>query len=251
MHLTDRDFEIVNFVLNMKFATVENIHQRFFKYKKDGSISNSEWYARERVRELVLDKYLQPVKYRFENKNYYIGTKEGYDLIRYMKSSWEPAKPIDRIDVRTFDHDQRVMESRILLEEHEKVSQWQSDKQLKAEYLCMYGPVNGRDCTPDGVYKSLAGKVIAFEYEIAQKSKKRYDEKIQHYVNCIRQNYFTAIPKYDHVRIACEYEAVYRVLCDQTSLYKQYFIIERAEELKSKLLGSGVDTFQGRKVGLQ
>lgn len=251
MCLTDRDFEIVNFILNMKFATAQNIHQRFFKYKKDGSVSNSEWYTRERLRELVLDGYIQTVRYRFENKSYYIGTKNGYDLIKNLKSSWEPAKPIDRIDVRTFDHDQRVMESRILLEHQEKATQWQSDRQLKSEYFDMYGKINSRDCTPDGVYVSLSGKVIAFEYEIAQKSKKRYREKIEHYVNCIRQNYFTAIPKYDNVRIVCEYEAVYRALCDQTSLYKQYFTIERADEFKSKFLGSEVVGFQNLEVAMQ
>lgn len=251
MCLTERDFEIVNFILNMKFATAQNIHQRFFKYKKDGSVSNSEWYARERLRELVLEGYIQTVRYRFENKSYYIGTKNGYDLIKYMKSSWEPAKPIERIDVRTFDHDQRVMESRILLEEQEKVTQWQSDRQLKAEYFNMYGPVNGRDCTPDGVYVSLSGKVVAFEYEIAQKSKKRYEEKFRHYVSCIRQNNFMAVPKYDQVRIVCEYEHVYRLLCAETSLYKQYFTIERAEEFKSKLLSSSSYASQNQEVVVQ
>lgn len=35
---------------------------------------------------------------------------------------------------------------------------------------------------PDGVYTSLAGMTIAFEYEIAQKSKQRYRDKVRRYV---------------------------------------------------------------------
>lgn len=87
----------------------------------------------------------------------HIGLKTAKELLILNTSlsiwidTWEQVKPIERIDVRTFDHDQRVMESRILLEDQEKVAQWQSDRQLKAEYFNMYGPVNGRDCTPDGV----------------------------------------------------------------------------------------------------
>ncbi|WP_415063741.1 hypothetical protein [Bdellovibrio sp.] len=109
-----------------------------------------------------------------------------------MQSSLTPSKYIEQIDVRTFDHDIQVMKSRLALEDSEKVY---------SEYFQFKG---SRDSAPDGVNKSLNGKIIAFEYEIAQKSKQRYRDKVRRYVDCIRRREPTDGPKYDHVRIVCE-----------------------------------------------
>ncbi|MBC7419788.1 MAG: hypothetical protein H7328_03585 [Bdellovibrio sp.] len=138
----------------------------------------------------------------------------------------EVTKPAQRIDVRTFDHDVSVMNSRLLLEEFEKVCDWQSDRQPKAIYYYYFQTGGNRDAAPDGVYKSISGKLIAFEYEIAQKSMKKYQDKIRKYVNCKRQNNFESSPKFDHVHIVCEKESVYKMLLKFTLIYKNYFKIE-------------------------
>jgi hypothetical protein len=230
MILTERDLEIVRFILNMKFASVADIHQKFFKQRKDGGISTSEWYARERLRELLMEGYINCTRYRFENKCYYVGTKYGYQLIEKNCCSESTAKPIDRIDVRTFDHDINVMKSRLLLEEHDKVSSWLSDRQLKAHYDHFFRKNKSRDSAPDGVYKSLGGKIIAFEYEIAQKSKRRYQDKVRRYIDCIRASNISDRPKYDHVRFVCEKESVRNVLADEVRLYREHFTVEVAYE---------------------
>lgn len=239
MQITKRDFEIIGFVTNMKFASATDVHRKFFKIKRDGSSSGSEWYARERLRELVKEGYLNTVRYRFENRCYYVGTKHGYDLIRHLHGRIEITKPIERIDVRTFDHDVSVMNSRLLLEEFEKVSSWQSDRQLKAIYAEYFQNGGSRDAAPDGVYKSVSGKLIAFEYEIAQKSMKRYQDKIRKYVNCIRQNSFESSPKFDHVHIVCDKVSVYKMLLNFTSIYKNYFTIEMSVDFVKRFQNGG------------
>ena len=37
--LTARDLDIIEFVLEMKFSTIEDIHSKFFKYTKQGEKS--------------------------------------------------------------------------------------------------------------------------------------------------------------------------------------------------------------------
>ncbi len=230
MKLTVRDFEIIGFVLSMKFASVQNIHGKFFRKRRDGGVSESEWYTRERLRHLVELGYLNTVRYRFEQKSYYIGTKHGYDLIRFNHSDNGTVKPIESIDVRTFDHDRQVMKSRLLLEEFEKVNKWKSDRQLKCEYFEYFNHNVSRDSTPDGVYQSLGGKTIAFEHEIAQKSKQRYRLKFDRYIECFQQSNSDLRPKYDVVRIVCEKPSVYKLLVDSTAIYREYFKIEMAED---------------------
>lgn len=237
MQLTQRDFEIIAFVLNMKFASVQDIHRKFFRIKRDGSVSGNEWYVRERLRSLVAEGYLATVRYRFEHKSYYIGTKHGFELINYMQPSLNPTRHIERIDVRTFDHDIQVMKSRLLLEEVENVSHWESDRQLKANYTEYFQMNSSRDSAPDGVYRALTGKVTAFEYEIAQKSKKRYRDKIRKYVQSIRQVSSIHGPRYDHVRIVCEKPSVYKILSSEAGIYHDFFTIEMAEDFFGRLSG--------------
>jgi hypothetical protein len=138
-----------------------------------------------------------------------------------------PAKRIQQIDVRTFDYDIQVMKSRLLIEDFENITSWQSDRQLKCLYPDYFEARGSREAAPDGVYTSASGKVIAFEYEIAQKSKKRYKDKIQKYVSSIRNKSSFDGPRYDLVRFICEKECVYKTLVDMTSIYKQDFVIER------------------------
>jgi hypothetical protein len=136
--------------------------------------------ARERLRQLIEMGYLTSVRYRFEQKNYYIGTKYAFYLIHYMKPSRLAAKPIQQIDVGTFDHDIQVLKSRLLIEESEQGTDWINDRQLKCLDPEFYRRYRG-DATPDGVYTSQNGKAIAFEFEIARKSKQRYRNKLRRY----------------------------------------------------------------------
>ena len=51
--MTSRDLDILEFILEMKFSTIEDIHSNFFKFTKDGEQSSCLRWARERVSNLV------------------------------------------------------------------------------------------------------------------------------------------------------------------------------------------------------
>lgn len=94
------------------------------------------------------------------------------------------------------------------------------------------------DPAPDGVCKSVSGKSIAFDYEIAQKSKKRYQDKVRKHIDCIRQNNFQASPKYDHIHIVCDQQSVHKILSSLTAIYKGYFTIEMSGEILKRFQNS-------------
>ena len=57
--LTDRELDILEFVLEMKFSTLEELHAKFFKVTKWGSTSNSLIWARQRIFQLVKSEFVQ------------------------------------------------------------------------------------------------------------------------------------------------------------------------------------------------
>jgi hypothetical protein len=229
MFVTKRDTEIVRFVLNMKFASVTEIHHKFFKFKKDGGVSESEWWARERLRKLIDAGYLKSVKFRFESKNFYIGTKLGFKLASADKSQYT-SKPTTGIDIRTFEHDYKVLQCRMLLEENEKVTDWQSDRELKELFFETSFHFRSRENSPDGVYKTNDGKCIAFEYEIAQKSEERIKRKIRRYVLLFQGKTFPDEFEYKFVRIVCEKQHVCNLFLKHMDMYERYFSLEMASD---------------------
>ena len=98
-------------------------------------------------------------------------------------------------------------------------------------------------------YNSVSGKLIAFEYEIAQKPKKRYQDKIRKYVNCIRQNNFESSPKFDHVHIVCEKVYVYKMLLNFTAIYKNYFTIEMSSDFLKRFQNDEVNLTSQSSAG--
>jgi predicted CopG family antitoxin len=50
--LKKRDVEILKFVLEMKFVSIEEVYEKFFKVKMNGEKSKSDWWARDRVYQL-------------------------------------------------------------------------------------------------------------------------------------------------------------------------------------------------------
>lgn len=78
IQLTQRDLEIISFVCDMKFASLDDIYEKYFKKLKDGTLSKSTWWARQRLNELFKHKYLNRIYSFSERKAYYLGTLKGY-----------------------------------------------------------------------------------------------------------------------------------------------------------------------------
>lgn len=90
--------------------------------------------------------------------------------------------------------------------------------------------------TPDGIYKSIQGAPIAFELEIALKSKARYQDKVKRYVQWIREhrNDPSAFKK---VHFVTTNEAVKKHLDNYTTIYADIFKIEMASNYFTESVG--------------
>lgn len=220
--LTPRDYEIITFVCEMKFASLEDIYEKFFRKLKDGSESKSLWWARERITELYKHGYLNRIYSFNERKAYYLGTKKGYyELIRSYPAVI-PTRPVESINFNTFEHDKLLLSLRLKMEKQNECSKWISDRTLSQfPELC---PSIDKSYLPDAIYTSQSGEKIAFELEISRKAKKRYKDKIQSYVKCLRLNK-DSLSLFKKVIFFVTHQPVKDLLDNEIKLYKQYFDI--------------------------
>lgn len=218
--LTNRDLEIIKFINEMKFSSLDEIHFKFFKTLKDGTESKSQWWARERLSDLAKAKYIIK-RYSFnERKSYYLGTMKGYLALLKRYPSDVSVKPLAKIDFSTFDHDKLVMQIRLQYEQQGVIKNWISDRMLQS----MGGAhkVLGEGNTPDGIYTTTDDEKIAFELELTQKAKSRYEQKIKKYVSIIRENKNNNdVFKKVHF-IACS-DKILEHLSHYSKLYKDFF----------------------------
>lgn len=224
--MTSRDMDILEFILEMKFATIEDIHSKFFKFTKVGEQSSCLRWARERVANLVKSDFLKVVK-DVCHRTLYIITSKGYFYLRNSRQERHYSKPLLTVDGRTYDHDQKVIQIRTLLEESEIVSSWISERQLsELEEFRQYLPTEFR---PDAIYITKDGKKIAFELEIARKSKDRYQQKIKRYIHLITEH--GEHPIFSQVHFICEKPSVLEIIQDQAALFQSFFKFNLLSEI--------------------
>ena len=94
-------------------------------------------------------------------------------------------KPVGGFDHRTFKHDQLVLKCRLDLERQQNITNWISDRRLKASAELSGGLTALQ--VPDAIYSTADGQKVAFEIEISRKEKSRYSSKITKYVSLVRQ----------------------------------------------------------------
>lgn len=227
MQLTKRDTDVLKFILDMKFACVPEIHEMFFKNKIGGGESKSLWYARERLRLLVVNDFLKVERFRVDGKNYYIATKYCFEYMMGNFLNSDVAMPPATIDIRTFEHDKELIKFRIFLEKTGQIAKWRSERFLKKEHYHFTGRLR-RIVAPDAIYEEH-GKKIAFEYEVARKSEGRYREKIKRYIQIIRDREKIDPISFEHCRFVCKNPQVYNSLMNLTKFYREMFSVEMAD----------------------
>ena len=151
----------MNYCLEQRFMTVEQISRRFFRPGEGVKYPLHTAYRRA----LTLQKFgmikLVPIITGHkvaQTTELGAGQLDGHGLDRL---------PIATQDFRTFEHDRRVTDVRIIFEELGLISSWTSDRQLKSQL------VNVRR-VPDAIFTLKRGHVVALEVEIARKGKERY-----------------------------------------------------------------------------
>ncbi|MFN3698383.1 MAG: hypothetical protein ACK4VO_13175 [Pseudobdellovibrio sp.] len=222
--LTLRDYEIIKFILEMKYSTVEDIYLRYFKINSLGLESITNRSAYRRLQLLEENGFLKSERNFILNEKIYLATSKSYYLIlNHFKSEIFISYPLKKIDHRTFEHDHLLVSIRYNLETIERIHSWMSDRYLKSK--SDFNDLNAFNIIPDAIYTNLAGDKIAFELELTQKSKDRYRSKIKSIVEYLRK--IENKPKaFSKVRFMCKTKAIYESLNNESKLYSKYFQIE-------------------------
>lgn len=230
--ITKRDLDILEFILEMKFSTIEDIHSKFFKFTQQGSQSSCLPWARERIANLVKSDFLKPIR-DVCRKTLYIVTQKGYLFLRNSRTDISFSRPLLSVDGRTYDHDQRVIHLRSAMETQGLATNWISERQLsEIDEVKKYLPTEFR---PDAIYIDSNGKKVAFELEITRKSKERYQQKIKRYIQVMTENK-DALPVFESVHYVCEKQKVLELIQSEVALYLPLFRFS----LESEIIQEGV-----------
>jgi len=179
---TSRDLEIIYFILEMKFSNIHLIHQKFFSTTRFGLKSCSLDYTRQRLGELVRYGLIEKVD-TFLKTGLYQTTQKGYFLLCNSNLQRPIPKPSFGVDIRTFDHDLKVSNIRVELEQYDKAINWISERSLCEDEK--YRPLFTNEFRPDAIYTCTNGSKVAFELELSRKSKDRYKQKLNRYIQVL------------------------------------------------------------------
>jgi hypothetical protein len=227
IELTNRDFEIIEFILDMKFASVEEVFIKFFSITRENENAKSLAWAKKRLYQLEHAKFLNAV-YNYSNSvRYYTATYKGYYALVNFKPELMLAKPTGGFDQRTFEHDKTVLKARILLEKEKKVTSWLSDRRLKATPDFM--PNLALGYFPDAIYLDASGRKVALEVEIAVKAKSRYLDKIKRYLSVMR-NLDPNSAGFEKCLYVCSKKSVANNIKYQTGIYGDLFEVQTFDE---------------------
>lgn len=232
VNLTSRDLEIIEFIIDMKFASVEDVFQKFFKVTLKEESALSDLWAKKRLLQLEQGHFLRAKKIPMEKHLYYMATFKGYYTLTSVHPEKAFTKPVGGFDFRTFGHDKLVLKCRMDFEEHLKIQSWISDRKLKSS-VELSGGLTSRQ-VPDAIYTTVSGERIAFELEISRKAKSRYSEKIRKYVQLLR-NTEPSKKKFDLVQILCTQEPVYDLLIKETKIYGSFFKVQNPTQFAQEI----------------
>ena len=181
--LTSRELELLEFVLDQKFAGLDALYQRF--YASEGSKSTR--YAAERIQLLRRHGFLRAENVYTQPKLFYLATPLAKDVLQSQRTGRRQLDPIESIDPRMFEHDWRVTLCRAYREGAGLAREWVSERKLKAEWARLSGKLSREYC-PDAIYTNRRGEKVAFELELAPKTRERHAKKISRFLNVMQNS---------------------------------------------------------------
>jgi hypothetical protein len=180
--LTERDIELLGFLLDQKFASLEQVYFRFFdvRQKVSDELPQNLFVTRQRLQVLRRAGLVTTEKVFSESKSLYLLTTLGFQIFRARRPHDAFSSPAKDVDFRNYDHDTKVNDCRIAIERTGKVMKWLPERRLRAqgfesEFSWSELP---KELVPDGIFISKKnGDRIAFEIETTPRKKSRYEEK--------------------------------------------------------------------------
>lgn len=225
--LSDRDYEVLEFILEMKFASLDEVCAKFFQGSPVNQNVVGYWYAKKRLAQLEQAGFLESTKKFSETKRFYFAKQKAYSAVTNLFPEKTIPRATGSIDGRTVAHDYLLLRLRLELEKRHQAHFWISDRSLKIQTGIL--AQLSEAYSPDGIYKSLQGSAVAFELEISLKAKSRYQDKVKRYVQWIREhrNDQTA---FKTVHYVATNEAVKKHLDNYTAIYPDLFKVEMVGE---------------------
>lgn len=219
--VTERELEILEFILKMKFSTLKDIHSKFFLKTKRNELSTSTVWARQRLCNLCDAGFIERNSDLYSRSLFTI-TRKGYFYLRNLKPNNANCRPLFTIDTRTLDHDLKVIRVRKHIEQNNLGFNWISERELCFSDTTKFFNDEFR---PDGIYLSNSGERIALELELSQKSKDRYSKKVRWYRDQILNKQSIDRP-FDKINYIFEKPNVGKILNSEISLFKDLFSVE-------------------------
>ncbi len=240
--LTERELDVLEFILEMKFSTLEALYSKFFKVTKWGSTSNSLIWAKQRISHLVKTEMVQ-ILTEVCNRPLYVLTQKGYRFLKNSRPTKNYCRPLFDVDGRIFDHDQRVVQVRIALESSGLIKEWISESQLsEIDEVKKYLPTEFR---PDAIYINPQGQKVAFELEIARKSKDRYHKKIKRYIQVMTEG--NSLSRIFEINLKSDMETLlkfskYVAQADRINDLQIFLLTEKKLSMPYNLISDGTAT---------
>lgn len=183
--LTERDLEIFGFLLDQKFASLEQIYFQYFDSRKSSSdpLPKGLFVTRQRLQILKRAGLIQSQRVFSEPRSLYLLTLQGFEVFQSKKPQDAFAKPSLRVDFRNYEHDTKVNDCRIALERTGRVMKWISERRVRIEGFesqFSYSELP-KEIVPDGIFVSSKGERIAFEIEASHREKRRFVAKREAY----------------------------------------------------------------------
>lgn len=228
--LSERDLDVLEFIFDMKFSSVQGVFEKFFRINLKGEEARSAEWAVRRLQQLERAGLIKGTFSFSERTKYYLGTYKGYREVVGRRPESFIVKPLGSIDHRTFAHDNHVLLARLILENKRAAHSWVSDRKLRSSKELAGGL--GSSYVPDGIYIDDGGLRVGFELEMSVKSKSDYREKVKKYVSMIRGDESRRI--IDRVEYVCARPSSYEFLKNELKIYGEMFKVVSFSEFFGK-----------------
>lgn len=170
-------------------------------------------------------------------------TQKGYRFLKNSRPTKNYCRPLFDVDGRIFDHDQRVVQVRIALESSGLIKEWISESQLsEIDEVKKYLPTEFR---PDAIYINPQGQKVAFELEIARKSKDRYHKKIKRYIQVMTEG--NSLSRIFEINLKSDMETLlkfskYVAQADRINDLQIFLLTEKKLSMPYNLISDGTAT---------
>ena len=179
--LQPRDYEILKYILEQKFCSLEAIYFRFFDLRanESDSLPKNLWTVRQRLLKLRSCALIKTEKVLSSGKAHFLLTPLGFKAIGDYFDETIVIKPTKKIDFSLYEHDVRVLMIRSFLEKRGKAKKWFSEKWLRNNtlYIGEHGHRFSKDLRPDAVFVNSRGERVALEFEMSRKGIRRLKKK--------------------------------------------------------------------------